>query len=86
MAKLGRPFTYQSEEERPVTVSLRIPRDLAEQMKRYAARLTEVRPKTAPKHDRSEGSHAAKRLALGRIIFLTHVGNWGIIPHICCLL
>src|SRR5437868_14832774 len=38
MAKLGRPFTYQSEEERPVTVSLRIPRDLAEQMKRYAAR------------------------------------------------
>ena len=38
MAKLGRPFTYQSEEERPVTVSLRIPRDLAERMKRYAAR------------------------------------------------
>ena len=38
MAKRGRPFTYQSEEERPVTVSLRIPRDLAERMKRYAAR------------------------------------------------
>jgi len=38
MAKLGRPFTYQSEEDRPVTVSLRIPRDLAERMKRYALR------------------------------------------------
>src|SRR3989442_14586408 len=38
MVKRGRPFTYQSEEERPVTVSLRIPRDLAERMKRYAAR------------------------------------------------
>src|ERR671929_140998 len=38
MAKLGRPFTYQSEDERPITVSLRIPRDLAEHMKRYAAR------------------------------------------------
>ena len=35
MAKRGRPFEYQSEEERPVTVSLRIPRDLAEQAKRY---------------------------------------------------
>jgi hypothetical protein len=38
MAKLGRPFTYQSEEERPVTVSLRIPRDLHDRMSRYAAR------------------------------------------------
>ena len=38
MAKLGRPFTYLGEEERPVTVSLRIPRDLAERMKRYALR------------------------------------------------
>jgi hypothetical protein len=38
MAKLGRPFTYQSEDERPVTVSLRIPRDLHERMSRYAAR------------------------------------------------
>jgi hypothetical protein len=38
MAKLGRPFTYQSEEERPVTVSLRIPRDLHERMSRYASR------------------------------------------------
>jgi hypothetical protein len=38
MAKLGRPFTYQSEEERPVTVSLRVPRDLYDQMSRYASR------------------------------------------------
>src|SRR5207302_8763441 len=38
MAKLGRPFTYQSEEERPVTVSLRIPRDLHERMSHYASR------------------------------------------------
>jgi hypothetical protein len=38
MAKLGRPFVYQSAEEKPVTVSLRIPRDLAERMKRYASR------------------------------------------------
>jgi Arc/MetJ-type ribon-helix-helix transcriptional regulator len=30
MAKKGRPFEYQSEEERPVTVSLRIPRELYE--------------------------------------------------------
>jgi hypothetical protein len=32
MAKKGRPFVYQSEEEKPVTVSLRIPRDLHEQL------------------------------------------------------
>jgi hypothetical protein len=38
MAKRGRPFTYQSEDERPVTVSLRIPRDLYERMSRYSAR------------------------------------------------
>jgi hypothetical protein len=38
MAKLGRPFTYQSEDGRPVTVSLRIPRDLHDRMSRYAAR------------------------------------------------
>jgi hypothetical protein len=38
MAKLGRPFTYPSEEEKPVTVSLRIPRDLHERMSRYASR------------------------------------------------
>jgi hypothetical protein len=37
MVKLGRPFTYQSEDERPVTVSLRIPRDLHERMSRYAS-------------------------------------------------
>src|SRR2546421_4704132 len=36
MAKLGRPFTYQNEDERPVTVSLRVPRDLHERMSRYA--------------------------------------------------
>jgi Recombinase len=34
---LGRPPVYQDEEERPVTVSLRIPHDLAAQMKRYAS-------------------------------------------------
>src|SRR2546430_3160573 len=34
---LGRPPHYQEESERPVTVSLRIPRDLAAQMKRYAS-------------------------------------------------
>ena len=38
MVKRGRPFTYQSEDERPVTVSLRIPRDLHDRMSRYAAR------------------------------------------------
>src|SRR5947199_7831200 len=38
MVKRGRPFTYQSEDERSVTVSLRIPRDLHERMSRYAAR------------------------------------------------
>jgi hypothetical protein len=38
MAKLGRPFTYQTEDERPVTVSLRIPHDLHERMSRYAGR------------------------------------------------
>jgi hypothetical protein len=38
MAKRGRPFTYQSEDEKPVTVSLRIPRDLYERMSRYAYR------------------------------------------------
>jgi hypothetical protein len=38
MAKRGRPFTYQSEDEKPVTVSLRIPRDLHDRMSRYAAR------------------------------------------------
>jgi len=37
MVKRGRPFTYQSEDERPVTVSLRIPRDLHERMSRYAS-------------------------------------------------
>jgi hypothetical protein len=34
--KLGRPFIYTSDEERPVTVSLRIPHDLAARMKQYA--------------------------------------------------
>ena len=38
MVKRGRPFMYQSEDERPVTVSLRIPRDLHERMSLYAAR------------------------------------------------
>ena len=35
MAKLGRPFVYQSEEEKPVTVSLRIPHDVYNQIERY---------------------------------------------------
>jgi len=35
MAKKGRPFVYQSEEEKPVTVSLRLPRDVYEQAQRY---------------------------------------------------
>jgi hypothetical protein len=38
MAKRGRPLTYQREDEKPVTVSLRIPRDLYDHMSRYAAR------------------------------------------------
>ena len=38
MVKRGRPFTYQSEDEKPITVSLRIPRDLHDRMSRYAAR------------------------------------------------
>jgi hypothetical protein len=38
MAKLGRPYTYQSEEEKPVTVSLRLPRDLYRQVERYVKR------------------------------------------------
>ena len=35
MAKLGRPFVYQSDAEKPVTVSLRLPRDVYEQAQRY---------------------------------------------------
>src|SRR5438093_13533233 len=35
MAKLGRPFVYQSKNKKPATVSLRIPRDLYEQAQRY---------------------------------------------------
>ena len=35
MAKRGRPFAYESDAEKPVTVSLRIPRDVYEQAKRY---------------------------------------------------
>jgi hypothetical protein len=38
MAKLGRPYTYQSEEEKPVTVSLRLPRDVYRQVERYVKR------------------------------------------------
>src|SRR6266705_3715614 len=38
MAKRGRPFEYQSEEEKPVTVSLRIPRDVYKQVERYVHR------------------------------------------------
>jgi len=35
MAKKGRPFVYQSEEEKPVTVSVRLPRALYKQVERY---------------------------------------------------
>src|SRR5205823_7873797 len=35
MAKKGRPFVYQSDTEKPVTVSLRIPRDVYKQVERY---------------------------------------------------
>jgi len=35
MAKKGRPFVYQSEEEKPVTVSLRLPRALYDRVERY---------------------------------------------------
>src|SRR5713226_3671830 len=35
MAKKGRPFAYESDAERPVTVSLRIPRDVYKQVERY---------------------------------------------------
>jgi hypothetical protein len=46
MAKRGRPMSYQSEDEKPVTVLVRIPRDLADQLKRYTERhhqsITEV--------------------------------------------
>src|SRR5215475_14525693 len=38
MAKKGRPFVYQSEEEKPVTVSLRLPRDLYDRVERYVKR------------------------------------------------
>jgi hypothetical protein len=31
-SKAGRPFVYQSEDERPITVSVRIPRELYEQL------------------------------------------------------
>src|SRR5437879_5908409 len=37
MAKLGRPYKYHEDEVRPVTISLRIPPDLAEELKAYAA-------------------------------------------------
>jgi hypothetical protein len=35
MAKKGRPFVYQAEDEKPVTVSVRLPRDLYDQVARY---------------------------------------------------
>ena len=38
MAKKGRPFTYQSDEERPVTISLRLAHDLYDRLERYASR------------------------------------------------
>jgi len=38
MAKKGRPFVYQRDEERPVTISLRVPHDLYERLQHYAQR------------------------------------------------
>jgi hypothetical protein len=38
MAKKGRPFVYQSDTEKPVTVSVRLPRDLYVQVERYVKR------------------------------------------------
>ena len=38
MAKKGRPFTYQSDEERPVTISLRLAHDLYDRLERHAQR------------------------------------------------
>ena len=35
MAKKGRPFVYQSDTEKPVTVSVRLPRELYDQVERY---------------------------------------------------
>jgi hypothetical protein len=35
---VGRPFTYTTDDARPVTYSLRVPRDLSERLKGYAAR------------------------------------------------
>jgi hypothetical protein len=38
MAKRGRPFAYQSDDEKPVTVSLRLPREVYTQVERYVHR------------------------------------------------
>jgi hypothetical protein len=38
MAKKGRPFVYQSDTEKPVTVSLRLPRDVYDRVARYVKR------------------------------------------------
>jgi len=37
--KAGRPFVYESEDERPVTVSLRVPHDLYGQAQRHPSQL-----------------------------------------------
>jgi ribbon-helix-helix CopG family protein len=36
MPKRGRPFTYTDETERPETISLKVPRDLAERLRHHA--------------------------------------------------
>ena len=38
MAKKGRPFVYQSEDEKPVPVSLRLPHDVYDRVARYVKR------------------------------------------------
>jgi hypothetical protein len=36
MAKKGRPATYQSDEDKPVTISMRVPKELHTRLERYA--------------------------------------------------
>ena len=37
MAKLGRPFAYQEGDQRPVTISLRVPADVYDRLKQYSS-------------------------------------------------
>ena len=68
MAKRGRPYKYHEDEVRPVTISLRIPPDLAEQLKAYAAQHRQkvmepvIRPGRADAEELSE--HDLERVGL----------------------